>query len=294
MKDIGFLLAAICLALRVYGQAPQVLHYQGIARNAQGVPLAGTTIAIRLSIKDAPDGGTTLYSERKSITTNAFGLYSVSINDGGGIRTGDFNTIHWQTGPKYLQTEIDPANGTTFVETGTMQMQSVPFALQAGRAANLNGVENPQEGDVMEYTGGSWKTKPKVQLYNVSGLGSNPTVNYQFMSPPVTITIQRDNPVVSIEILKAMGSTVAGGGVGLSVNVAYQKVGGTLTEFDENHRMNNLRVPSGTRVPIMSSGTYQTDFKAGETYQIGLIGKSSYPNSWNDSGFCQGRIEIRY
>lgn len=294
MKNIWFLLAAICLALHGYGQAPQVLHYQGIARNAQGAPLASTTIAIRLSIKDALSNGNTLYSESKSVTTNAFGLYSISINDGGGARTGDFNTIQWQTGPKYLQTEIDPANGTAFVEVGTGQIQSVPFALQAGKAANLNGVENPQEGDIMEYTNGSWQTKPKMQLYNVSGVGLNPTTNYQFISPPITISIQRDNPVVSIEILKAMGSTVAGGGVGLSVNLAFQKVGGTLTEFDENHRMNNLRVASGTRIPIMSSGIFQTDFKAGETYQIGLIGKSSNPNSWNDNGFCQGQIEIRY
>jgi hypothetical protein len=295
MKNVWFLLAAICLALHGYGQAPQVLHYQGIARNAQGAPLAGATIAIRLSIKDAPNGGITLYSERKSTTTNAFGLYSVSINDGGGTRTGDFNAIQWQTGPKYLQTEIDPANGTAFVEMGTVQIQSVPFALQAGKAANLNGVTNPVEGDVMEYRQGSWVNKRGVRRYKSNGVGNNPTNDINFISPTITFTVEANSPTISISATKSLGSTSLGGGTALYLNLGYRKInGGSITPFDVNDWLPGLRVSAGTSVPFTHAGTYNTTFLIGETYQVGLIANSSNPNSWSDNGLGTVNVEVSY
>src|SRR5690606_24197240 len=92
MKSVIYLLLLFFLAGVMPLQA-QTLHYQGVARNATGIPLANTSIAIRLSMKDARENGNTLYTETKSVSTNGFGLYSVSINDGTGTRTGDFTAI---------------------------------------------------------------------------------------------------------------------------------------------------------------------------------------------------------
>jgi len=295
MKKIWFLFAAICLALDGYGQAPQVLHYQGVARNAQGAPLVGVTIAIRLSVKDAPDGGTILYSESKSVTTNAFGLYSVSINGGGGTRTGDFNAINWQSGAKYLQTEIDPANGNAFVEMGTTQIQSVPFALQAGKAANLNGVVNAQNGDVMEFRNGLWTNKRGVRRYKSNGVGADPNNNLGFISPTITFTVEADNPTISISAAKSLGSTAVGGGTGVYLNLGYRNVnGGNVIPFDVNDRFTSLRVSPGSRIPFMHAGTYNTTFLAGETYEVGLIASSTNPSSWNDNGLGNINVEVNY
>jgi hypothetical protein len=278
-------------------QTQNGLHYQGVARNAQGAPLAGATIAIRLSIKDAASNGNTLYSETKSIMTNAFGLYSISINDGAGIRTGDFEAINWSAGARFLQTEIDPANGTAFMDMGTQQMQSVSHSLSA---KSLDGVENPQNGDLLEYKNGSWLNKPKTKRYHIAGgLGFNPSFTLNFIGVKTSIAIEKDNPVITINLTKAIGSSLGGGASALTVNLGYQKAGGLITEFDlpdQNNvgRITNLRVPSGTRIPLFLSGTYQTNFKAGEIYDIGIVGFSSDAIQWNDNGFCKGYIEVSY
>jgi len=277
-------------------QTSEGLHYQGVARNAQGAPLAGVTVAVRLSIKDALSNGDTLYSETKSVTTNAFGLYSILINDGSGVKTGDFSAINWSL-PRYLQAEIDPANGAAFTHMGTQQMQSVPHSLSA---KNLDGVVSPQNGDLLEFSNGVWITKPKIKRYHVvGGLGLNPSFNLNFIGVKTSIVIEKDNPIITINLTKAIGSSLYGGATALTVNLGYQKAGGSVNEFDvpdQNNigRITNLRVPSGTRLPLTLSGTYQTNFKAGETYDIGIVGFSSDASQWNDSGFCKGFIEVSY
>ncbi|HWV32773.1 MAG TPA: hypothetical protein VN038_24090 [Dyadobacter sp.] len=292
MKSIFIFILATILTINAFAQTNGTLHYQGIARNAQGAPLAGATIAIRLSVKDAISNGNTLYSESKSVTTNAFGLYSISINDGSGVKTGDFNAINWSF-PRFLQTEIDPANGTAFVNMGTQQMQSTPHALSA---KSLDGIVNPQEGDVMEYRSGSWQAKPKNQRFNISGLGYPPTSTLNFLSEPVTVTILKDNPVITIVAEKGLGSIIAGGGTGLSINLGYQKAGGSVTEFDANHRTTGIRVQAGNRVIVSRSGNYQTDFKAGETYTLGMVGIAPPVSvlTWNDNTSSAGYVEIAY
>lgn len=277
-------------------QTPGGLHYQGVARNAQGAPLAGVTIAVRLSIKDALNNGNILYSETKSVTTNAFGLYSITINDGSGIKTGDFNAINWSAGARFLQTELDPANGAAFTDMGMQQMQSVPHALSA---KNLDGVTNLQNGNLLEYQNGIWTSKPKTKRYHVSGHGLNPSGILNFMGVKATVVIENDNPIITVHITKALGSTMGGGGYSLNLNLGYQKIGEAINEFDASDpnnygRVSNLRVASGTRIPMTLSGTYQTNFKAGETYDIGMVGFSQNFQQWNDNGYCKGYIEISY
>ncbi|MGG7664286.1 hypothetical protein [Dyadobacter sp. BHUBP1] len=284
----------LCLYLVMFGpllaQTPGGLHYQGVARNAQGAPFAGVTIAVRLSIKDAASNGNILYSETKSVTTNAFGLYSIAINDGSGIKNGDFNAIDWSL-PRFLQTEIDPANGAAFVDMGTQQMQSVPHSLSA---KNLDGVVNPQNGDLLEYKDGLWVSKPKTKRYNVGGWGFGVLSNPNFVSPTLTITIERDNPTISLVMSKAFGSILGTGGLALSINLGYQKAGGTIQVFDSNDEVTGLRVSPGNRNLFTLAGTYQTDFKAGETYTVGLLASSTNPSSWNDNGRGGGYVEVNY
>jgi hypothetical protein len=291
MKTLLFWVICQVYAFTLLVQTPSTFNYQGIARNAQGAPLAGTIIAVRLSIKDAATNGSILYSETKSVTTNAFGLYTILINDGTGSHSGDFNSINWSSGARYLQTEIDPANGTTFIDIGTQQMQSVPHALSA---QNLDGIVSPKDGDTVEYSNGVWKRKPKTRRFHITGqwLGVFPYLN--FLAPTVTVTIEEDNPRITLAVSKSLGSAAAGGGRSLTINLGYQKAGGNVTAFSLDDEQPGLRVPSGCRIPFAKSGSYQTNFKAGETYTIGLIGFSTEVSSWNDNGDGSGFVEISY
>jgi hypothetical protein len=290
MKPI--LATIFCFAfIQVLFAQNAALHYQGVARNAQGAPLAGSTIAVRLSIKDAASNGSTLYSETKSIATNAFGLYSITINDGNGVRTGDFNSINWAAGTRFLQTEIDLANGTAFVDMGTQQMRSVPHAVVAD---NLRGVFDPGEGAILEFTNGQWRSKPKTKRYNAAGLGLGPASFLNFLGPTVTVIIEHDNPTISLVMSKSFGSVLPSGGQMLTLNLGYQKAGEGVQAFNIPDAIGNLRVAAGNRILFTRAGSYQTDFKAGATYTIGLIGFSTNATSWNDNGPGAGYVEVSY
>ena len=113
----------------------QLLNYQGIARNANGVALSFQNISIRLSIRDGSPNGTTLYSETREVRTNQFGLITLVIGSPGAVSSfGNISTINWAASSKFLQVEIDPQGGNNFLMAGTSQLQSVPYAFFANAA----------------------------------------------------------------------------------------------------------------------------------------------------------------
>jgi len=106
------------------------------------------------------------FTPKPTPTTNATGLATLEIGRGTPV-TGSFATINWSTTPIFLKTEIDPAGGTAFVEMGTSELLSVPFALYAQNTANNDDADadptnefqtvSQQEGEVtLSHNGGSF------------------------------------------------------------------------------------------------------------------------------------------
>ena len=131
-----FLLAITAILLAVAGsfaQAPGLLNYQGVARNAVGNALVNTKISLRLSIHDNSSAGPVVYSETRQVTTNGVGLFNVQMGSAGATNTtGTILGVNWSTGTKFIQVEIDPKGGNSFINIGTAQLASVPYALTAG------------------------------------------------------------------------------------------------------------------------------------------------------------------
>jgi hypothetical protein len=127
-----FLLIAFTVVLSALAQSPQLLNYQGVARNSFGNPIANRQLSLRLSIRNASSNGSIVYSETRTVTTNGGGLYSVQIGSAGATaQIGTMAAINWQVGAKFLQVELDPESGTNFIDLGTTQLVSVPYALSA-------------------------------------------------------------------------------------------------------------------------------------------------------------------
>jgi uncharacterized protein YjbI with pentapeptide repeats len=115
------------------GQAPNLLNYQGVARNSVGNVLPNKDIKLRLSIRDGSAAGPIVYTETRTVTTNPVGLFNVQVGSGGATNiTGTIGGINWGTGAKYMQVEVDPNNGNSFVSIGTNQLLSVPYAIYSG------------------------------------------------------------------------------------------------------------------------------------------------------------------
>ena len=124
---------ALLLISTLYAQVPQRFNYQGIARDAKGNPMAGQTLSLKISLLPTADAPEAEYEEIQTVSTNAFGLYTLQIGNGAPTK-GEMKAVKWESGNKYIRVAIDPKGGTDFVDAGTTQLLSVPYALYADRA----------------------------------------------------------------------------------------------------------------------------------------------------------------
>lgn len=78
----------------------------------------------------------------------------VNLEIGNGIPViGDFPGINWNSDSKFLEVEIDPAGGSTYVSIGTPELLSVSYALYSEHSKDIvwemSGNENSYyEGNV--------------------------------------------------------------------------------------------------------------------------------------------------
>jgi hypothetical protein len=140
IKGLGILFCFLIFG-NLHAQSPQAFNYQAIARNSTGILLASQSIGIKVLIHQGSSGGTIVYSETFTTTTNQFGLFTISVGKGTPV-TGTFASINWSSGNYWLQVQMDPAGGTTYVDMGTSQLLSVPYAMYATSAAT-SGITGP-------------------------------------------------------------------------------------------------------------------------------------------------------
>jgi hypothetical protein len=125
--------------VQAFAQAPEKFNYQAVCRDSVGNIIANQSITLRFNINDLSPGGTSLYQETQTVTTNAFGLVNVEIGYGTWV-SGNFLTIPWESGEKYLKVELN--TGTGFNIVGTPQLLSVPYAIYANKSGTP-GVTGP-------------------------------------------------------------------------------------------------------------------------------------------------------
>ncbi|MEY3060350.1 MAG: hypothetical protein RL000_1702 [Bacteroidota bacterium] len=124
----------------IQAQVPSLLNYQAVARNSAGTPLTNQAMQVRLSILHGSASGSSVYSEVRAVTTNAVGLFVIQIGSGGALSTsGNLATVNWTNGSKFLKVEIDPLGGSSYIELGTNQLVSVPYALSAAPSGAAGG-----------------------------------------------------------------------------------------------------------------------------------------------------------
>jgi hypothetical protein len=113
---------------------PAAIAYQAVARDNQGQSLSDTDIQVKFTLLADSLTGAAEYSESHSLTTNALGLFTTAFGAGTPL-FGTFTGINWAAGNKYLKVELD--TGAGFVDMGTQQLLSVPYAIQAKKSTLL-------------------------------------------------------------------------------------------------------------------------------------------------------------
>lgn len=129
MKTLYTTLFILLFSFLSFAQAPELMSYQALIRNADGNLIQETSVGIRISILESSITGVAVYSETHTVSTNENGLVTLSI--GSGSTTDDFTTIDWGNGNYYIKSETDPNGGSNYTIEGASQLLSVPYALYA-------------------------------------------------------------------------------------------------------------------------------------------------------------------
>ena len=132
MRKITSLVAALLLSVATFAQAPQGFSYQAVVRDAQNAIVSNQTVDVTLTITAEIDGeAVQTYAEKHSVTTNANGLFTLVV--GQGESKQKLSDIKWNMPNAIYNMRTETAYGTA-----TTQLLSVPFALYAEQAGELD------------------------------------------------------------------------------------------------------------------------------------------------------------
>lgn len=242
MKNL-FLLVSILLliAKQSLSQAPKQFHYQGIARHTDGQPFSNQTLQIKISILPAMDALEAEYEEKHQVITNAFGLYTLSIGAGEVLR-GSMQQVAWENGNQFVRVAVDLKGNGQYVQLGTTQLLSVPYALYADKAGNASGKRAGNQHYLSKFDGsGSSSNEINSQLY--------------------------DN-----------GSNI---GIGTTAPVAKLHISQNTAAVLEHLRMHNAHANGAGRFTLYNNGasSYATFTKYGTTYAGNYGGSALYPTA---------------
>lgn len=190
----------------LHAQVPQGITFQGIARDASGLPVASTTVNITVRILNA--GSVLQYEETHTQLTDTYGLFKVIIGQGTPA-TSTFAAIDW--GANNHQVEI-LLNGSSLA---TLAFQSVPYALVADEVdmsmGELNDVDLSAlaSGQVLQWSGTQWNPSTLV-----SGIWTQNATDAYYTAGDVGIGNTNPNFSLDIEDVNyqlRLGNTNPGG-----------------------------------------------------------------------------------
>jgi hypothetical protein len=133
----SFIFLAFFVSNLAAQSAPQGINYQGALRDTEGLPLAEADVTVRAGIVQNATNGTIVWQEDHALSTDDLGLFNLVIGEGAGAGGTllAFNQIDWAAGPYFLSVAVD--TGAGFDLMGISQLVSVPYALYAERAGNV-------------------------------------------------------------------------------------------------------------------------------------------------------------
>ena len=139
---------------------------------------------------EALTGGKVLYSKTQPVQTDNLGLFTINLGNGNPLNGSIFSNIDWSKGTKWLKVEMDVSGQGNYIDMGTTQMLSVPYALYAGNVLNGTGSLN--------------------DAYNFGGAGNGSNINAN--AGPVLIvapnTATASNPALSVIAAESGGIQV--------------------------------------------------------------------------------------
>ena len=191
MKKILYILFIIPLI--ALGQAPQGVNYQAVAYDANGFELSNKEVGVRISIVEGSAFGSPKLVEEHDVITTEQGLFSIVIGQGAllGGEVASLLDIPWGSNTYFLKIELDTENNGSYMDFGTQQFMSVPYALYAESTGDKNDADaNPENElqvisineDTIFLSAGGYVTLPETFSGHYDSLIGSPHNVSQFIN----------------------------------------------------------------------------------------------------------------
>lgn len=176
---------------------PPGLPMQTVAKDALGNPAKNRKVYIKVEIRHARINGTVIWAEAFETTTNEDGIYTIVVGMGNKQSSvpasmKSISEIDWGNGPYFFNQKLAVAPSVpaawwlpvdNYVDLGTIQMMSVPYAMYAGNASVTNVTQSLPPGSkntflVTDSLGNVTWAPPQaanVNVTNVTNLNLNIT-----------------------------------------------------------------------------------------------------------------------
>lgn len=136
MKRVILSIIIISLCFLSFVQVPESFNYQVILRYLSGRTYPDQPMKVRISNQSGSPTGGTVRCETFDQTTTSIGLLNLQIGKWP-FASVSFTTTNWGSNSFYLKVEVYPTGVTSYVEMGTTQFLSIPYALPAKTVANF-------------------------------------------------------------------------------------------------------------------------------------------------------------
>ncbi len=243
------------------GDTPLVeAGFHTVARDAGGTPYASVNLGVRISLVRDGVSGLIDYSERHQVTTSPLGVFDLEI--GGGLPiSGAFADADWANHPYYLKVDIDPTGGTNYMNLGTSQLLSVPYAIYAGEAGNGGGGGDPtDELQNLIYN-------PSMQTLTLTN-GNSVTLSLPSGTDAQTLSL------TGTELSIENGNTVDLSPLKDGVEDADANPTNELQDITFNPATNQLSISNGSTVTLPSGGTDADADPTNELQSLNLSGNT--------------------
>ena len=145
-KNILILAALFLAATHIFGQAPEAISFQAVARDTDGKLIKNQQITLKVNVVKGQVNADSIYTEYHSKMTSDNGVINFLIGKGYD-RDGDFDDIDWGSDAHFLDLKIDVANIGSFKDLATVPFVSVPYALHSRTAEFVENVDDADADD---------------------------------------------------------------------------------------------------------------------------------------------------
>jgi hypothetical protein len=198
----NFITLLVCFSFSLSSQvgAPKFINYQGLARDASGIPIQNQIVAISFTLTN---GVSTPFTDSKNSTTNSFGLFNTTIGSNSNPINIDFSAGNYSL--------IVSINGSSLPP---QLLASVPYALNAPEplVTYTSGILTIGSTSVAISSGTNYQAGTGISIVSGSIINTAPSqsINISATNP---LTVTSAPPIYSIGLTPQIFNSIGGGSV---------------------------------------------------------------------------------